>query len=486
MTRLQTVRAHALRVLFAAQCAFTAVYLAAGLLIDPSKALAGTLILAAVTALAGLSWRAAPDAWTTRAVFAAAMMAFPAALTFLMSGHAWQIDMHMTFFAALAAVTVLVDWRALLAAAATAAVHHLALNFALPAAVFPDGGDVWRVVFHAVVVVAQTALLIWLARGVARALSEADAALGEANAARTKADELHKTDLARQADIARSRETIASVSSAFEQSVTGVLADLQAGSGELGRLAAQLRTDAGATRASAEGAASQARDTSAHVEAVASAAHELAASIAEVTRTLSAADEISMRAETEAGRAGGSMDELHSAAREIEDIAELVSAIAEQTNLLALNATIEAARAGEAGKGFAVVASEVKQLAVQTAKATGDIRSKIEAMRTAADSASSALTGIARTISEIRDASSTARNAFSEQSSATGEIARLAAGAAGSTARVGEEAGAVTGAAARADEAAARFEDAARGLASAANRLGEELTQFRERLTNAA
>lgn len=61
MTRLQTVRANALRVLFAAQCAFTGVYLAAGLLIDPSKALAGTLILAAVTALAGLSWRAAPD-----------------------------------------------------------------------------------------------------------------------------------------------------------------------------------------------------------------------------------------------------------------------------------------------------------------------------------------------------------------------------------------------------------------------------------------
>ncbi len=486
MTRLQTVRARALRVLFAAQCAFTGVYLAAGLIIDPSKALAGTVILAAVTALAGLSWRAAPDAWTTRAVFAAAMMAFPAALTFLMSGHAWQIDMHMTFFAALAAVTVLVDWRALLAAAATAAVHHLALNFALPAAVFPDGGDVWRVVFHAVVVVAQTALLIWLARGVAGALGEADAALGLSEAARAQADDLLAADRTRQAEITRSRETIASVSSTFEQSVTAVLVDLQAASGELGALAGQLRSDAGATRASAEGAAGQARDTSAHVEAVASAAQELAASIAEVTRTLGAADEISMRAETEAGRAGGSMEELHNAAREIEDIAELVSAIAEQTNLLALNATIEAARAGEAGKGFAVVASEVKQLAVQTARATGDIRSKIEAMRTAADSANSALTGIARTISEIRDASSSARNAFAEQSSATDEIARLAADAAGSTARVGEEAGAVTGAAARADEAAARFEDAARGLASAAGRLGEELTQFRARLNDAA
>ncbi|MGY6628879.1 MAG: methyl-accepting chemotaxis protein [Oceanicaulis sp.] len=486
MTRLDTVRANAMKVLFFTLCGLTALYLGAGLMIDMGRALTGTVFMGAAVLLTGLSWRAAPNVWTTRAVFGASMMAFPAALTYLMSGHPWQIDMHMTFFAALAAVTVLVDWRALIAAAAAAALHHLSLNFLLPAAIFPDGADFGRVVFHAVIVVAQTGLLIWLARGVARALMEADEALGEANSAKTEADELLKTDRVRQADIARSRETISSVSSAFEQSVTAVLTDLQASSGELGSLASQLRTDASATRDSAEGAAGQARDTSAHVEAVASAAQELAASIAEVTRTLGAADEISMRAETEAGRAGGSMEELHSAAREIEDIAELVSAIAEQTNLLALNATIEAARAGEAGKGFAVVASEVKQLAVQTAKATGDIRSKIEAMRTAADSANSALTGIARTISEIRDASSSARNAFSEQSSATGEIARLAADAAGSTARVGEEAIAVTGAAARANDAAARFEDAARGLASAANRLGEELVQFRERLTDAA
>ncbi|MCC5996347.1 MAG: hypothetical protein JJU18_08275 [Oceanicaulis sp.] len=486
MNRLDAVRARAQQVLFVTLCALTGLYLAAGLVIEPGRAVTGALFLAAATGLTGLAWRAAPSAWTTRAVFGAAMMAFPAALTFLMSGHVWQIDMHMTFFAALAAVTVLVDWRALIAAAGAAALHHLVLNFALPAAVFPEGADLGRVVFHAVVVVAQTGLLIWLAAGVARALSQADAALAAAQTAKTEADGLLETDRERQADIARSRETIAAVSGEFEQSVTSVLADLQHASTQLSGLAGQLRTDAGATRASADGAASQARETSGHVEAVASAAQELAASIAEVTRTLGAADEISVRAEDEAGRAGGSMEELHNAAREIEDIAELVSDIAEQTNLLALNATIEAARAGEAGKGFAVVASEVKQLAVQTAKATGDIRSKIEAMRSAADSASGALTQIASTISDIRQASSSARNAFSEQSSATDEIARLAADAAGSTARVGEEASAVTGAATRADEAAARFDDASRELAAAAERLSEELAGFRKRLDEAA
>jgi methyl-accepting chemotaxis protein len=62
--------------------------------------------------------------------------------------------------------------------------------------------------------------------------------------------------------------------------------------------------------------------------------------------------------------------------QEIGDVVKVISSIAQQTNLLALNATIEAARAGEAGKGFAVVANEVKELAKQTAKATGDITNR--------------------------------------------------------------------------------------------------------------
>lgn len=74
-------------------------------------------------------------------------------------------------------------------------------------------------------------------------------------------------------------------------------------------------------------------------------------------------------------------EELSHSSSEIGSIVDTIDAIAKQTNLLALNATIEAARAGEAGKGFAVVAGEVKNLSQQTARATDEIRTRIDGLR---------------------------------------------------------------------------------------------------------
>src|SRR5207244_13619070 len=98
---------------------------------------------------------------------------------------------------------------------------------------------------------------------------------------------------------------------------------------------------------------------------------------------------------------------LTSAGEKIGDVLRLIGAVAEQTNLLALNATIEAARAGEAGRGFAVVASEVKQLASQTAKATEEIVTQIAGMQSATQEAVTSIKEISQTIGRISDIATT-------------------------------------------------------------------------------
>ena len=117
-------------------------------------------------------------------------------------------------------------------------------------------------------------------------------------------------------------------------------------------------------------------------------------------------------------------EELAASVREIGQIIGVIDEIAFQTNLLALNAGVEAARAGEAGKGFAVVAMEVKTLAEQTSKATGEISAQITAVQTATNEVVKAIETISGTIKQIDAVSSAISASVEEQGAATGEIAQ--------------------------------------------------------------
>ena len=108
-----------------------------------------------------LSWARVGIAPATRYISGVALMGQPALLLYFMSGQAWQMDMHMYFFAMLALTVAWCDRRAVIFAALAVAAHHLILDYLMPAAVFPEGGDLKRVILHAVIVAFQAAVLVW-------------------------------------------------------------------------------------------------------------------------------------------------------------------------------------------------------------------------------------------------------------------------------------------------------------------------------------
>ncbi|MBL6080476.1 response regulator [Belnapia sp. T18] len=126
-------------------------------------ALPAALASAAMAALVHLSWAYQRSEPATRYLSAIALIGQPALLVYLLAGHPWQMDMHMYFFAALALLIGWCDWRVVVVAAVAVALHHLMLNFVVPAAVFPSGADLNRVWLHAAIVAFQTAVLVWLA-----------------------------------------------------------------------------------------------------------------------------------------------------------------------------------------------------------------------------------------------------------------------------------------------------------------------------------
>ncbi len=163
--------------------------------------------------------------------------------------------------------------------------------------------------------------------------------------------------------------------------------------------------------------------TTTNMNIVASAAEEMTATIADVNSNTERASKVTGEAVQEAKSATTKVQQLGLAASEISKVTEVITDISGQTNLLALNATIEAARAGEAGKGFAVVANEIKELAKQTADATGQIKNQIEDIQNSTADTVTQIERITEVINNVNETVNTITGAVSEQTAATDEIA---------------------------------------------------------------
>ncbi|HLZ04397.1 MAG TPA: methyl-accepting chemotaxis protein [Bradyrhizobium sp.] len=210
----------------------------------------------------------------------------------------------------------------------------------------------------------------------------------------------------------------------FDANMSTVLRSVASASTELQATASSMTATAEEASNQAAAVAAATEEASTNVQTVAAASEELAGSVNEISRQVAHSAAIAQKAVSEADRTNATIQGLLKDADAIGDVVKLISEIAAQTNLLALNATIEAARAGEAGRGFAVVAAEVKSLAEQTAKATGQISAQVTSIQASTSSAVGAIKEISATINQINEIAAAIASAVEEQGSATQEIAR--------------------------------------------------------------
>jgi methyl-accepting chemotaxis protein len=313
---------------------------------------------------------------------------------------------------------------------------------------------------------------------------------GDEVGANARAAQAFKDRLVRMEELEREREeaksragaarvaTMNKLAGDFETAVGGVVGTVSAAAARLETAASTLTQTADSTEKLSGLVATASDKASDSVQSVASAAEELFASVREIGHRAQQSSVMTGEAVKQARSTDQRISELSKSAAQIGEVVKLITGIAAQTNLLALNATIEAARAGDAGRGFAVVAQEVKALAVETAKATGEIDLHIAGVQAATQDSVVAIKEIGETISQIAEIAAAIATSVDEQEATTQQIARDVNQAAVGTSQVAANIADVSRGASATGAASVQVLASARSLSGESDNLRREVEKF--------
>ena len=449
---------------------------------DPAMPALGAGALAAA---ASLTYLVRGAAFLTRCMLAIALIGQVSILVAVFSGHPWQPDMHMYYFAMLALLAGFCDWRPIVLGAALTALHHLLLQVVLPGAVFYQGGSMGRVALHAVIVLIETGFLTASSAVMARIFAQNEESLRRVEAVAERERQASERER-EQAEIAAAKaDELRAMVAEFRRSMEDAMAVLDDSAEQMQHSAQDLSGASQKAHQQVSTVSRSSADTMRSIEQTATASQELASSITEIGRNVTHSAQNAQAAAQLARAASAEIEALARDSESVGAVVEIIRGIAVQTSLLALNATIEAARAGPMGKGFAVVASEVKTLSAQTAGATADVARSVEAIQTASQRSLRSIREIVDAIGTVESVSVAIAHAVGEQDRATAEIAheaQVVSDGAGRSARMLTAFEAVTE---RAHEAAGGLRSSSGVLAEQAQRVRREVAAFCERVAAA-
>ncbi|GFE63686.1 methyl-accepting chemotaxis protein [Litoreibacter roseus] len=465
---------------------------------------------------------------TNRAIFGIIAQAQVAVFVSALAGHPWQVDAHMHFFATMGILILLVDPRAIIAGAATVALHHVVLNFVLPELVYPGGADISRAIMHAVILFISTAALGFASLVLSSITLEAEAnaaaredmvdmlnsSLGHVVRAGVAGDFSCRVEesfaekrLQRIADgineliqtvdtgISETSRVMSNIShgdlttavagdykgafASLQTDVNATITELRHIVSEIDAASTEISNESAEISAGSERLSSQTAQQAASVEETAAMMVDMAASVkvnvtsaGRMARLASATSQKAQASQEIVENATGAMSRLTESAGQISQIVAVIDQISSQTNLLALNASVEAARAGEAGLGFAVVAQEVRALAQRSTESAKDIRELI-------DRSSNEVADGVKLVNKVGVALTDIVSSIAEVADMTGQIAKTSEEQSGSVQGASSTVSSIDQITQQTATSAEEYSQKSRRLQTCANKLQDVLQIFR-------